>query len=179
MTGLPNPLGPPGDLRFIYLHWTGGDYRTTYDAYHFCVALGAGDRPTVHATHDLRANMRDVRGASSGYAAHTAGRNSFSIGLAVCGMGDATPHDFGDYPLRDDLVALACRTAGRLCAVYAIPIDARYVRTHAEAALEDGYFGCGPDERWDIARFVAAVEPLAAGDATRAGDALRARIASS
>jgi hypothetical protein len=174
---LPNAAWPPGDLRFIYLHWTAGDYATTYPAYHFCIALGADGAPALVATHDLRANMRDVRGAAPPYAAHTAGRNSYAIGIAVCGMADATPHDFGAYPLREDLLGLACETAARLCARYAIPIDARFVRTHAEAALDDGYFGAGEEERWDIARLAPSPEPLEARDAARVGDALRARIA--
>jgi hypothetical protein len=50
------------------------------------------------------------------------------------------------------------------------------VLTHAEAAVADGYFGCGPDERWDIARLTPDVVPLVSSDAARAGDALRARI---
>jgi hypothetical protein len=175
MSGLPNGW-PAGDLRTIYLHWTAGDYATTYPAYHFCVGLDAAGLPILTSTHDLRANMRDLHGSDAPYAAHTAGRNSFAIGIAVCGMADATPHDFGAFPLRDDLVGLACETAARLCAAYAIPIDAIHVRTHAEAALEDGYFGCGAEERWDIARLVPSPEPLVASDAARIGDALRARI---
>jgi hypothetical protein len=51
------------------------------------------------------------------------------------------------------------------------------VRTHAEAAVEDGYFGDGADERWDIARLAPAPEPLHPREATATGDALRARIA--
>jgi hypothetical protein len=175
MSGLPNDW-PPGDLRAIYLHWTAGDYVTTYPAYHFCVGLDGAGAALVTETHDLRANMRDVRGGNAPYAAHTAGRNSFAIGIAVCGMRDATPHDFGAFPLRDDLVGLACETAARLCATYAIPVVAAHVRTHAEAALDDGYFGSGADERWDIARLRPSSDPLVAGDAVRVGDALRSRI---
>jgi hypothetical protein len=177
LMGLPSRLLPAGDLRFLYLHWTAGDYRATYSDYHVCVGLQTANAPGVFFTHDLRANMRDVRASEDPYAAHTAGRNSYAIGLAVCGMANATPHDFGRYPLREDFLTLACATAAELCAAYAIPIDPRHVRTHAEAALEDGYFGSGPDERWDIARLAPAAAPLAAHEAARAGDELRARIA--
>jgi hypothetical protein len=176
---LPNAEPPPGDLRYLYLHWTAGDYVTVFDAYHVCIGLDPTGAPVARATHDLRANMRDVRAEPGPYAAHTAGRNSYAIGLAVCGMRDAAPHDFGAFPLRDDLVALACRTAAALCAFYRIPVDAGHVRTHAEAALEDGYFGCGEDERWDIARLCASPAPLVPADAVRAGGILRARIAAS
>jgi hypothetical protein len=177
---LPTAPLPPGDLRRIYLHWTGGDYATVFPAYHFCVALGSDGVPYVVPTHDLRENMRDVRvGLDLQYAAHTAGRNSFSIGLAVCGMRDATPNDFGRYPLRDDLIARCCALAARLCAYYAIPVEPRNVRTHAEAAVDDGYFGCGPDERWDIARLAPSDAPLEASEARATGDLLRARIRAS
>jgi hypothetical protein len=152
---------------------------TTYPAYHVCVGVDSRGVPTVFATHDVRANMRDVRASDDPYAAHTAGRNSYALGFAICGMAGATPHDFGSYPLRDDLVALACATVADACAVYGIPIDPAYVRTHAEAALEDGYFGSGEDERWDIARLAPADVALDAAEAARVGDLLRARIAAS
>jgi hypothetical protein len=167
---------PPGDLRHVYLHWTAGDYATTSAAYHVCVGFD-GVACFAAYTHDLRANMRDVRADGPPYAAHTAGRNAYAIGVAVCGMAGAEPHDFGAYPLREDALTLACLVTRRLCEAYAISIDARHVRTHAEAALEDGYFGRGDDERWDIARLEPSAAPLLPADATRVGDALRARIA--
>lgn len=170
------PSFAPGELRAIYLHWTAGDYATTYPAYHFCVALGPGGLPFVAATHDVRANMRDVRAGGEPYAAHTAGRNSFALGLAICGMVGATPDDFGAYPLRDDLIDACCRLAAHAARAYGIALDAASVMTHAEAALVDGYFGSGDDERWDIARLVPEPRPLVADDARRTGDALRARI---
>ncbi len=177
---LPNtPVWPPGDLRSLCLHWTAGDYATVYPAYHVCIALGPGGDPVAHVTHDLRANMRDVRQPGPSYAAHTSGRNSFAIGIGVCGMRDATPHDFGAFPLLDPMLGLACATAAELCAFYNIPIDADHVLTHAEAAVADGYFGIGDDERWDIARLEASPEPLEIGAAARVGELLRARIRAS
>jgi hypothetical protein len=172
---LPNAW-PPGDLRSLYLHWTAGDYVTVFPAYHVCIALDPNGRPEAVLTHDLRANMRDVREPGAPYAAHTAGRNSFAIGLAVCGMRAAAPDDFGAFPLLEDMLALGCATAARLCAFYGIPVDDAHVLTHAEAALADGYFGCGPDERWDIARLKPDAAPLQPAEAARAGDELRARM---
>lgn len=167
---------PAGDLRYAYLHWTGSDYSQTFPAYHFCIGYDGG-APFVVRSHDLRHNMRDVRqSAAAPYAAHTAGRNSHAVGFAVCGMQGASPSDFGAFALRDDTLALLCATVADVCRFYAIPIDAGHVRTHAEAAVADGYFGCGTDERWDIARFEAAPWPLRAAEAERAGAELRARI---
>ncbi|GAC1308146.1 MAG: hypothetical protein NVSMB19_21250 [Vulcanimicrobiaceae bacterium] len=170
------PSFPPGEIRRIYLHWTGGDYATAYPAYHFCVASAADGEPIVIATHDVRANMRDVAAGDAPYAAHTAGRNSHALGIAICGMQDAAPSDFGRYPLREDFLAAGCELAARACDAYGIAVDAAGVATHAEAALADGYFGCGAEERWDIARLVAEPRSLEPADARRTGDLLRARI---
>jgi hypothetical protein len=130
----------------------------------------------VCATHDLRANMRDVRAEPAlPYAAHTAGRNAYAIGIAVCAMDSATPADFGPAPLTeaqlDGLIAVCTRLVHR----YAIPLA--NVRTHAEAALEDGYFGSGPEQRWDIARFAPRPDPLDPAEAVAAGAWFRSRIA--
>ncbi len=166
---------PAGDLRSISLHWTAGDHETTYPAYHFCVA-GAAE-PYVHHTHDLRENMRDVRADPAlPYAAHTRGRNSWSIGIAVAAMRDAIPSDFGPFALREAQVDALCRVAATLARFYAI--DPAAIRTHAEAALDDGYFGAGSDDvRWDIARLRPSAAPLEPREATATGDWFRTRIA--
>jgi hypothetical protein len=162
-------------LRSISLHWTAHDYDEVFSAYHFC--LTRPDDVVVHHTHDLRENMRDVRlDASLPYAAHTRGRNAWSIGISIAAMAGATPNDFGAYPLTEPQLDAMCRVAARLAAFYAIDVAA--IRTHAEAALADGYFGAGSDElRWDIARRRPSTEPLAPSEATATGDWFRSRIA--
>jgi hypothetical protein len=157
------------------LHWTAGDYQTLFPAYHFC--LRGADDVEVAATHDLRANMCDLRAAgTAAYAAHTQGRNSFTAGVAICAMRGATPYDFGTYPLTPGQIEALCTVGAALARFYGIALAA--VRTHAEAALDDGYFGAsGAEVRWDIARLEAAPEPLSAREATTVGDRLRRRIA--
>jgi hypothetical protein len=169
------PVCPSGELRSISLHWTAHDYEAVFPAYHFCLR-GAAEIVVVQ-THDLRANMRDLRAAAAGsYAAHTLGRNSWSIGIAVCGMAGAVPSDFGRFPLVAAQIDALCVVARTLADAYGIPLAA--IRTHAEAAVEDRYFGAGDDDlRWDIARLAPRPEPLAEGEAAATGDALRARIA--
>jgi len=135
------PSFPPGDIRSIYLHWTGSDYAAVFPAYHYCIALSPDGAPTVVETHDPRANMRDVRDGDAPYAAHTFGRNSYALGLAICGMGEARPDDFGRFPLRDNMIEACCELAAQASTAYRIAIDVESVRTHAEAALVDGYFG--------------------------------------
>ncbi len=165
---------PDGTLRGVMLHWTAGDYERVFSAYHFCL-LGAAD-VRVAQTCDLRANMVDVRSATAPYAAHTAGRNSYTAGIAICAMESAQPSDFGRYPLTGAQIDAACIVAAALVKHYAIALSA--VRTHAEAALEDGYFGAGgADLRWDIARLAPAGGPLQPAEAATTGDYLRARVA--
>ncbi len=161
-------------MRSISLHWTGHGYAQVFPAYHYCLA--GRDDVVVHHTHDLRENMRDVRlEPPLPYAAHTAGRNSWSIGLSVAAMQDATPFDFGPYPIGETQLDALCAVAAKLAAFYGIAVAA--IRTHAEAALDDGYFGAGPGhQRWDIARLKPSPEPLEPFEATRTGDWFRARI---
>jgi len=169
------PVFPPGTLRSIILHWTAGDYATTFPAYHFC--LTGSSEVQVHATADLQANMRDVTKAPEPpYVAHTAGRNSFAAGIAVCGMRGATPENFGDAPLTAEQIEALCVVAAAVARHYDIGIGR--IRTHAEAAMADNYFGAGSaDLRWDLARLEPASGALAPEEATAAGDVLRARIA--
>ncbi len=159
----------------MYLHWTGGDYEETFAAYHYCIALRDGV-PVAIETHDPAANARDVRACDGAYAAHVADRNSHALGVAVCGMRDATPQDFGTFALRDDMLEAACALVARLCGAHGIPIDAAHVRTHAEAALDDGYFGSGQQERWDIARVRPGPGPLDSREARDTAEYLRERV---
>lgn len=159
--------------RSLVLHWSGGDYASVFPAYHFCVFDPGA--PAVAATADVAANARELHAGSTGYAAHVAGRNSFAIGLAVMCMRDARPDDFGPFPLIPVLVDALCLAAARIADAYALPQAA--ITTHAEAALADGYFGSGDEQRWDIARLRPAPEALAPAEARSVGDALRAQIA--
>lgn len=170
-----NPELPAGTLRSISLHWTAGDYTSVFPAYHFCISGSA--EPIVHATHRLQQNMRDLREAPPGtvYAAHTSGRNSFSVGIAVCAMNDARPDDFGSCPITAAQIHALCVVSERIAWTYRIPIAA--IRTHAEAAVDDGYFGAiGDDRRWDIARVVPDARPLREAEATTIADAFRREI---
>ena len=159
------------------MHWTAHDYEAVFPAYHYCIS-GARE-VLVHHTHDLRENMRDVRlDPSLPYAAHTAGRNSWSIGVSIAAMRGATPSDFGDFPVTQQQLDGLCGVAAELASFYGIPVAA--IRTHAEAALDDGYFGAGSGEehlRWDIARVRPSPEPLLPREATATGDWFRERIA--
>jgi hypothetical protein len=171
------PVLPEGDLRAISLHWTAHGYDEVFPAYHFCISRP--DDVLVHHTHDLRENMRDVRlDPSQPYAEHTAGRNSWAIGLSAAAMQDASPHDFGPFPITAPQLDALCAVAAKLAAFYRI--DPAAIRTHAEAAVADGYFGAEAAQlRWDIARVRPAPAPLVPAEAAATGDWFRERIAAS
>lgn len=168
------PQLPSGRIDSIYLHWSGGDYTTVFPNYHFCVGRRNGEI-VVAQTNDLGANMRDVSSGGE-YAAHTYHRNSYAAGVAFMGMQNATPADFGAYPLTQPLVDGLCRVAAAIARFYEIPVDAQHILTHAEAAVVDGYFGAAEEERWDIARLEPSMRPLEPRDAAETGDELRRRI---
>lgn len=150
-----------------------------YPSYHYCITLENG-RPRVVETHDLRANMRDVReDPSAPYAAHTAGRNSYAAGLSIMGMQDARPEDFGLYPLTEAAIDALCRVAAEIANHFAIEVNPERIMTHAEAAIADGYFGSAEEERWDIARLAPSPRPLTPRDAHETGDELRRRVTQS
>src|SRR5690606_16912064 len=75
----------PARPKRIILHWTGGTYEPNsleLEHYHFLVD-GEG---VVHpGTHSVADNMRKLQKGDD-YAAHTRGYNSFSVGIAFCGM---------------------------------------------------------------------------------------------
>lgn len=168
---------PPGRIERIYTHWSAHDYRSVFPAYHFCVGLDAAGEVVVVNTHDVTENMRNVYDdPDRPYAAHTRKRNSFALGISVMAMEGARPDDFGRYPLTDALIDGLCFLGARLCKVYAVPIDAEHVMSHAEAALHDGYFGTLPEERWDIARLRPQPRPLEPSDAIETGEVLRSRM---
>ncbi len=166
----------PGPITHIYTHWSAYDYASVFPAYHFCIATTAQGIVVVN-THDVRENMRAVYDdPAMPYAAHTGGRNSFALGIAIMGMEGATPSDFGAYPLTKALIDGLCIVGARLAGFYGVPIDAEHIMSHAEVAVREGYFGTADDERWDIARLRASDEPLVEQDALEVGEELRARM---
>lgn len=159
------------------MHWSAGDYTTTYPAYHYCITWD-GEAAHVVNTRDLRENMRDVYfDDERPYAAHTSRRNAYSAGLSVMGMHGATPANFGEFPLRPECIDAMCSLAAELAAAFDIDVDSDHIMTHAEAAILDGYFGVAENQRWDGARIAPSVAPLTPDEAIRTGDELRARIA--
>jgi len=165
---------PEGRIEKLYLHWSARAYDQPSASYHFVVGYRQG-RLFALQTHDVRENMRPLT-VDMEYAAHTAKRNSFAIGVSALSMLDATPQNFGSQPLTDELVDALCAMCAYLAQRYGIAIDADHVMTHAEAAIHDGYFGLTSEERWDLARLKPAQEPVTPAEAQATGEVLRQKI---
>jgi hypothetical protein len=125
-------------------------------------------------------------------ASHTAGRNTGAIGISVAAMADATPSDFGPYPLTIDMMEVFCGVCAAAALKYDIDVagyasaSEHNFMTHAEVAIADQYFPgdvavggkklSGPPYRWDLARLEASDLPLTKAEALVTGAILRARI---
>lgn len=154
LSDLPD-LPSDGLWRGVVLHWSAGRYRTWFTDYHFCVLGprddGSGDGEVI-ASHPVLNNLRYItRGMP--YAAHTRGRNSGRLGVAVMAMYGATMQDFGPYEYTPRQLETMCALAGLVVAKYGkgIPIESQ-VTTHGEFARLDGYF----PTRWEWYRTVDA-----------------------
>ncbi|HEY4442620.1 MAG TPA: hypothetical protein VGN14_19355, partial [Candidatus Elarobacter sp.] len=135
----------------------------------------AGPSPNVNAreiTPEMRMNVD--------YCASCRGRNSHGMATSIAAMAGATPADFGTAPIDAAQYEFLCAATAALCVKYGVdPTDPQQCYTHAEAALWDGYFGTGDEERWDLAVLEPADVDIAtlAELAPKSGDRLRARIA--
>lgn len=133
-----------------YIHWTGGDHKTVFGGYHFCIT----DDGDIVNTRDLR----DIPAAT--YA-----RNTGSIAISLCCAKDAMAYagdpyhaDLGNYPPTQAQIETCAQLMAAVSEIFGIPITLDHFLTHAEAADNlDGLYPCepyGPDngcERWDLA----------------------------
>lgn len=145
------PLVPPltelpAKPRRIVLHWSAGTHHaSTYERehYHFLVE---GDGTVVEGV-PVAANLRRLE-AGNRYAAHTRGMNSYSVGIALCGMHGAVPGGtFGAFPLLEEQVAEGCIFVGWLCHLWGLPVTRDTVFVHSEAERVHGVEQPG---KWDI-----------------------------
>ena len=175
------------EIDHIYLHWTAGHYGQVYDDYHLCIDSDG----TVYV------NCKQL----DEYKAHTYGRNTGTIGIALCcgaegrcwlpegcagyeateaweNMFYATPNsavvNFGTAPPTVDQIEVMADIVSILCEELELPITEETVMTHCEAAFEDCY-GPGdgdPDFRWDL-WFLPDVDHL--NELVPGGDLLRGK----
>lgn len=130
-----------GYINKIYVHWTAGRYHQFFDDYHINVD---SDGSLYASTDDLTELL-----------AHTWHRNSSAIGICLAGCYGANPHhgydtDFGEYPPTQQQIDGAAKAVAVLCEELKLPIDYGHVKSHCEAAEEDGYGPSTTCERWDL-----------------------------
>lgn len=154
--GWPDPEDLPATPDRVVWHWTAGSRQATVEElahYHVLVEHHEGepadpsdDRIVVRAGVPIARNMRNVGGfpayhndSDRGYAAHTRGLNSFSVGLALCGMHGA--EDFrpegavspGPVPITLEQVRAMLSLSLQARDRYGLPIDVDHFHTHYEA----------------------------------------------
>lgn len=167
------PAIPNGDVHRIYLHWAVAPFGCLFDDYNAMVDLEA-DKWVLKLTHNPQDNIPGIN--DNAMASHTWHRNSWALGIAIGGMEGATTNNFGKDPVELHELEYLCAGAAALGAKYGVQADLdlgegeHTIMTHAEAALQDGYFG----ERWDLAMFEPG--PLTEAGARYHGELLRRRI---
>ncbi len=132
----------------LIVHWTGGgNYPSAVDAEHYHVMV---DR--VGGLHRGEHSIADnVATDDDDYAAHTRALNRGSIGLALCGMADASAAPFapGPFPLKQAQWNAALWAAADLCRHYRIPADERHLLMHCEVGR---FLGVAQRGKWDVSR---------------------------
>ena len=126
-------LMPAGSPSSLTLHWTAGNYSTSYRAYQVLIAP---DHILVSAS--LLSYFRHQ---------HTWNRNSGNIGVSFMAMAGATERNAGLFPVTKDMVEIASLVVGMLQKKYGL--SKSRLRDHAYWAKIDGYAGY----RWD-AQFI-------------------------
>jgi len=117
----------------LCIHWTaGGPTPTNFDRrpYHFLVDQ-AGN--VINGVHPPEANFKQLTNRDK-YAAHCGGGNSWTIGVALCGMRENKRGRSRGYlnPLTEKQCEAAWELIAKLCLKYRIPVSPATVYTHYE-----------------------------------------------
>lgn len=136
---------PACAVRRIIVHWTAGGYVPSgLDRVHYHFLIG-GDCAVVRGQRSVVDNMSTTDGV---YAAHTAGCNTGSVGVAVCAMRDAreSPFDSGPCPMTQEQWETMARLTAELCRVYRLDVTEKTVLGHGEV---ERLLGIKQRGKWD------------------------------
>lgn len=141
---IPKVWLPQASMERIITHWTAGTYTATTNAMAHYHILIDGDGKLHRGSHSIIENELP-RG---GYAAHTLGCNTKSIGITVCCMHGAIerPFDGGDFPMKESQWKIMAAVAAELCSFYGIPVTDKTVLGHGEVQTNLGIAQRG---KWD------------------------------
>jgi N-acetyl-anhydromuramyl-L-alanine amidase AmpD len=164
------PALPPGaSFERVIAHWTAGTHTPSSldrEHYHYIVSGSGVVVPGVSLIPNA------YRPARAGYAAHTRGCNSRSIGVAVAAMhGAVEGRTNGDFPITAVQWAAFTNLIARLCRTYKIPVTPQTVLTHAEVQPTLGIAQRG---KWDIA--VLPFDPKQPRGASLVGARMRREV---
>ncbi|MDW9786787.1 N-acetylmuramoyl-L-alanine amidase [Sinorhizobium meliloti] len=164
---VPAEWMPDAKMERIILHWTAGAHKASeFDRGHYHILI-EDDGKLVRGIPSIELNEAP---AKKGYAAHTLGANSGSIGVSLCCMAGANeaPFDPGKYPMTGAQWDALTSVVADLCRRYSIPVTDKTVLSHAEVQNNLGIQQRG---KWDFTRL--AFDPSVKG-AKACGDKLRA-----
>lgn len=170
-TTVPAAWMPAAKMSRVIVHWTAGqDTPSDNDKAHYHILIdGAGQLVRGKPTIDLNSLPK----AKAGYAAHTRGTNSGSIGISLCGMAGAVERPFnpGKHPINAVQWGALIKACADLCEHYQIPVTPKTLLSHAEVQANLGIKQLG---KWDI-----AILPFNRkfNTAKAVGDELRANVA--
>jgi hypothetical protein len=149
-TGVPFEAGTRYKNGKIFLHWTAGEYMSTYGTYH---TIFTGDGKTHR-----KASYNTFRDG------HTWGRNNEGVALSIAALGGKTSrglnpseHDHGPFPIKDIQLDAMAEEIARLALAWdwkKSDIKLGRVYTHAEIAREErppyGPRSGDPQTKWDL-----------------------------
>ncbi|MDX1070533.1 N-acetylmuramoyl-L-alanine amidase [Sinorhizobium medicae] len=164
---IPADWMPDAKMGRIVCHWTAGAHKASeFDRGHYHILIEDGGK-LVRGIPSIALNEAP---AKRGYAAHTLGANSGSIGVSLCCMGGSNeaPFDPGKYPMTREQWDALTSVVADLCRRYSIPVTDKTVLSHAEVQNNLGIQQRG---KWDFTRL--AFDPSVKG-AKACGDKLRA-----
>lgn len=120
-------------MKRIIIHWTAGtNYPNQTDKNHYHFLIDKDGRVT-NGKYKPEDNEDCYDG---GYAPHTGGGNTGSIGIALCGMqGFLNSKNTGHYPLTKVQIERCFKLIAELSKKYSIPINPMNIMTHYEFGL--------------------------------------------
>lgn len=127
----------------IVVHWTAGTYRANdgeRKSYHYLIQPDS----VLTGIFPILANRPPL--LPGRYAAHTANFNNNSIGVAMCGMLNAVPRNFGRFPLTETQWDTCIELCAELLHFFKLPVSERTLLGHCEVQR---VYGKNQQGRWD------------------------------
>ena len=143
---VPADWMPDCDMDKIIVHWTAGAHTASEnDREHYHILI-EGDGRLVRGKYSIKANVSTSD--ADGYAAHTKGCNTKSIGVSVCCMAGAveSPFSSGKYPMIQEQWETMAHVVADLIRKYGIPLDKTHVMGHG---CVQANLGIVQEGKWD------------------------------